>query len=67
MNPLASWNPAPIETTSPFVMALGPGQLTVTDTALSFSVGASRLILTAEGIVLEAPRIDLNPPKEAHE
>lgn len=39
---------------------LGPATLTVTDTALIVAVGPSRLILTAEGIRLDAPRIDLN-------
>lgn len=49
----------------PLRACLGPAILTVTDTALIVSVGPSRLILTAEGIVLDAPRIDLNP-EEIH-
>ena len=45
------------------VAKIGPAVFTITDDALIVSVGLSRLILTAEGIVLDAPRIDLNPEK----
>ena len=43
------------------IATLGPATLTVTDTALIVAVGPSRLIMTADGIILDAPRIDLNP------
>lgn len=43
------------------VATIGPVTFAVTDTALIVAVGPSRLIMTADGIVLEAPRIDLNP------
>lgn len=43
------------------IATLGPATFTVTDTALIVAVGPSRLIMTAAGIVLDAPRIDLNP------
>jgi hypothetical protein len=42
------------------IATLGPATFTVTDTALIVAVGPSRLIMTAEGIILDAPRIDLN-------
>ena len=39
---------------------LGPATLTFTNTALIVAVGPSRLILSADGLTLNAPRIDLN-------
>ena len=45
------------------VAKIGPAVFAITDNALIVSVGHSRLILTAEGIILDAPRIDLNPEK----
>lgn len=57
-------NPIPIATALNAIKStgtLGPAVFTITETALIVSVGPSRLILTAEGIVLDAPRIDLNP------
>ena len=53
--------PDPLTPSPPAVIPLGPATLTITDTALIVAVGPSRLILTAEGITLDAPRIDLNP------
>lgn len=47
------------------VVPLGPATLTFTHTALIVAVGPSRLILSAEGITLDAPRIDLNPDPDA--
>ena len=45
----------------PSTARVGPAIFTLTETALIVSVGPSRLILSAEGIILNAPRIDLNP------
>lgn len=47
------------------VLPLGPATVTFTATALIVAVGPSRLILSAEGITLNAPRIDLNPDPDA--
>ena len=57
--------PAPAQALSQIlgqaVATLGPATFTVTDTALIVAVGPSRLIMTADGIIIDAPRIDLNP------
>jgi len=52
---------APIPATA--VIPFGPATLTVTETTLIVAVGSSRLILSPDGIVLDAPRIDFNPDR----
>ncbi len=42
------------------VAQIGAATFTITESAQTISVGASQLIMSAEGIRLDAPRIDLN-------
>ena len=60
-SPTQTLSQALSQTLNQTIATLGPATFTVTDTALIVAVGPSRLIMTAEGIILDAPRIDLNP------